>query len=127
MAEAMKLAVADRSFCSLGADCPTDALLSDAYIGNRRAKMDPTKPGMSEGDRFDGHLTGTDIIPHGSPKLGIAVPESTTHFNVIDGEGNAVAVTESLGDGFGSGVMAGDAGFVLNNSIIGSILTGSPT
>ena len=43
------------------------------------------------------------------------MPESTTHFDVIDGEGNAVAVTQSLGDGFGSGVMAGATGLMLNN------------
>src|SRR6476469_5299014 len=41
--------------------------------------------------------------------------ECTTHFDVIDGEGNSVAVTQSLGDGFGSGVMLGETGLMLNN------------
>jgi gamma-glutamyltranspeptidase/glutathione hydrolase len=41
--------------------------------------------------------------------------ECTTHFDVVDGEGNAVGVTQSLGDGFGSGVMLGDTGLMLNN------------
>ncbi len=34
---------------------------------------------------------------------------------MIDAEGNAVAITQSLGDGFGSGVMAGETGLMLNN------------
>ena len=41
--------------------------------------------------------------------------ECTTHFDVIDAEGNAVSCTQSLGDGFGSGIMAGDTGVMLNN------------
>ena len=43
------------------------------------------------------------------------VRDHTTHFEVADGRGNIVAVTQSLGAAFGSGFVAGDTGLVLNN------------
>jgi gamma-glutamyltranspeptidase/glutathione hydrolase len=41
----------------------------------------------------------------------------TTHFSVVDGEGNAVAVTTTLNDFFGSHVTAGSLGFLLNDEM----------
>ena len=57
-----------------------------------------------------------------SASLGPAVPPAgekaeTTHFSVIDRHGSAVAVTTTLNGGFGSGTMAGDTGFLLNNEM----------
>lgn len=43
----------------------------------------------------------------------------TTHFSVIDGHGNAVAITYSLGQWFGTGKIAGKAGFFLNDTMTG--------
>ncbi|HEY6972495.1 MAG TPA: gamma-glutamyltransferase [Candidatus Angelobacter sp.] len=43
--------------------------------------------------------------------------ENTTHYSVVDPKGNAVAVTTTLNDGFGSGVTAGKLGFVLNDEM----------
>ena len=43
--------------------------------------------------------------------------ECTTHFDVVDAEGNAVAITQSLGSGFGSGEIIGESGMFLNNFI----------
>jgi gamma-glutamyltranspeptidase/glutathione hydrolase len=110
MAEAMKLAVADRIAFAPRPDAPTATLLSQEYAARRRELIDRQRAGRSEGERFEGRIT----VP-GTITPGLAIPESTTHFDVIDGEGNAVGVTQSLGDGFGSGVMAGETGLMLNN------------
>src|SRR6185312_4924934 len=42
---------------------------------------------------------------------------NTTHYSVVDGEGNAVAVTTTLNDSFGSRVTAGKLGFLLNDEM----------
>ncbi len=44
-------------------------------------------------------------------------PENTTHYSVVDAQGNAVAVTTTLNDGFGSRVTAGKLGFLLNDEM----------
>ncbi|MGH9497585.1 MAG: gamma-glutamyltransferase [Terriglobales bacterium] len=44
-------------------------------------------------------------------------PQHTTHYSVVDGDGNAVAVTTTLNDGFGSRVTAGSLGFLLNDEM----------
>lgn len=41
----------------------------------------------------------------------------TTHYSVVDGEGNAVAVTTTLNDGFGSHVASASLGFLLNDEM----------
>ncbi|HET7871430.1 MAG TPA: gamma-glutamyltransferase, partial [Terriglobales bacterium] len=43
--------------------------------------------------------------------------ENTTHYSVVDPEGNAVAVTTTLNDGFGSHVTVGKLGFLLNDEM----------
>ena len=44
-------------------------------------------------------------------------PVHTTHYSVVDADGNAVAVTTTLNGGFGSKVTAGSLGFLLNNEM----------
>ena len=44
-------------------------------------------------------------------------PDHTTHYSVVDAEGNAVSVTTTLNDSFGSGVTAEGLGFLLNNEM----------
>jgi gamma-glutamyltranspeptidase/glutathione hydrolase len=112
MAEAMKLAVADRIAYAARPDAPTAGLLSQVYAATRRALIDPNRAKPSEGERYTGPAPAGSILP-GEPAR--ALKECTTHFDVVDAEGNAVSVTQSLGDGFGSGVMAGDTGLMLNN------------
>jgi gamma-glutamyltranspeptidase/glutathione hydrolase len=41
----------------------------------------------------------------------------TTHYSVVDGEGNAISVTTTINAGFGSGIMVEEAGFLLNNEM----------
>jgi gamma-glutamyltranspeptidase/glutathione hydrolase len=46
-----------------------------------------------------------------------AESQDTTHYSVVDGEGNAVSVTTTLNDSFGSHVTAGSLGFLLNDEM----------
>ncbi len=61
------------------------------------------------------HATSMDQIAPGLP----AGHESTetTHFSIVDADGNAVAVTYTLNGGYGSGVTVPGAGFLLNNEM----------
>lgn len=65
-------------------------------------------------------LIGNRATP--SASLGPAVPPpgerpETTHYSVMDKAGNAVAVTYTINGAFGSGVVAGATGFLLNNEM----------
>jgi gamma-glutamyltranspeptidase / glutathione hydrolase len=51
------------------------------------------------------------------PPKSLHEPEHTTHYSVVDPEGNAVAVTTTLNDSFGSAVTAEGLGFLLNNEM----------
>ncbi len=112
LAEIFKIAVADRIAYTTNPCIDLETLLSDGYTSDRRALFDATHAASVEGERYRGARSPGAIEP-GDPKL--ALKECTTHFDVIDAEGNAVSVTQSLGDGFGSGVMTGELGFMLNN------------
>jgi gamma-glutamyltranspeptidase/glutathione hydrolase len=112
LAEAFKLAVADRIAYTANPVFDPNRLLADEYVESRRARIDPATAARVEGERYRGPREEGVIVP-GDPAL--ALRECTTHFDVIDEAGNAVSVTQSLGDGFGSGVMAGGTGLMLNN------------
>ncbi|HET8889228.1 MAG TPA: gamma-glutamyltransferase [Candidatus Angelobacter sp.] len=52
----------------------------------------------------------------GPPSIG-RESNNTTHYSVVDAQGNAVAVTTTLNDSFGSAVTAGKLGFLLNDEM----------
>ena len=81
---------------------PVKTLVSDEYLKKRMSDYQPGKAGNSR-----------DI------KEGIIDKESeeTTHFNVLDKEGNAVSVTTTLNGGYGSRTVVSGAGFLLNNEM----------
>lgn len=83
---------------------PVKDLLSNAYAEKLRATIAPGKATPS----VDVH-----------PGLGPLAHENddTTHFSVVDKWGNAAAVTYTLNDWFGAGVIAGDTGFFLNDEM----------
>ena len=59
------------------------------------------------------------FLPPAPTTAGLTRAESndTTHYSVVDSEGNAVAVTTTLNDSFGSRVTAGSLGFLLNDEM----------
>jgi gamma-glutamyltranspeptidase/glutathione hydrolase len=112
LAEVFKVAVADRIAYTTNPRINLEELLSDFYLSERAQMVDPNHAASVEGDRYRG-VPPEGSIPAGDPAR--ALKECTTHFDVIDEEGNVVSVTQSLGDGFGCGVMAGETGLMLNN------------
>ena len=105
--EAERRAYADRN-AYLGdpkfVDDPVAQLLSPSYAAKLR-----------DGIAADRATPSADV----EPGLG-AVPhenDDTTHYSIVDAEGNAVAVTYTINDWFGAGVIAGDTGFFLNDTM----------
>jgi gamma-glutamyltranspeptidase/glutathione hydrolase len=106
VAETMRRFYADRTEYMGDPDffkVPLSGLLDTAYIQRRRDSIDRNRASSS------------DQINPGHPK-GSETGE-TTHFAVVDAEGNAVAVTYTLNGGYGSGVTVPGAGFLLNNEM----------
>jgi len=100
MIEAMKIAFADRNryIADPGfAKVPVAELLSKSYAVKRRGLINSEK--------------ALDSVPPGDLNLG----SDTTYLSVVDKDGNAVSFINSLFDAFGSGVVAGDTGIVLQN------------
>ncbi|HYM94410.1 MAG TPA: gamma-glutamyltransferase [Chitinophagaceae bacterium] len=106
MTEVERRAFADRAEY-MGDDdfykVPVDELTNDTYLQERMKNYDPSK------------ATPSSVIKPGK----IPKPESdqTTHFDVIDKDGNAVSVTTTLNDYYGSKVVVGGAGFFLNDEM----------
>jgi gamma-glutamyltranspeptidase/glutathione hydrolase len=102
LVEAMRHAYRDRN-TYLGDPAfvqnPLEQLLSKDYAAAIRAEVDASR------------ATPAVALP--------AAPEKseTTHYSVVDGEGNAVAVTYTINGSFGAGVIAPGTGFFLNNEI----------
>ena len=113
VAEAIKIAVADRRACYLNRrDPPVAAMLSKDYAARRRSEISPTRAAVGGGDRFVGVRIPGEIEAGVFPG---STAEQTTSFSVVDPDGNAVTVTQSLGQGFGSGVMVDGTGIFLND------------
>ncbi len=106
LAETMKRAFADRAeFLGDGdfSRLPTLGLISKSYAEQIRATIDPYL------------ATDAEKIVHGNP--GAFESAQTTHFSIVDKDGNAVANTYTLNGGYGSGVTIRGAGFLMNNEM----------
>jgi len=112
-AEASKLAYADRNRYLADpdfADVPVAAMLSPEYLENRALLIQAEKAmETAEAGIFD------DEAPQQGALLTTEEHPSTTHISVIDRNGNAVAMTTSIEQGFGSGLST--RGFLLNNQL----------
>jgi gamma-glutamyltranspeptidase/glutathione hydrolase len=105
-AEAMRRAYADRNSYVGDPDfvkVPIAGLLDPAYHARLRASIDPER------------ATPSDTVRPGKP-VGSESME-TTHYSVVDSEGNAVAVTYTLNGGYGNGITVPGLGFLLNNEM----------
>ncbi|MBM4162300.1 MAG: gamma-glutamyltransferase [Ignavibacteria bacterium] len=106
LAEAMKLAYADRAQFMGDADffpVPVGRLISKEYANERRLLLDTTR------------ATPSEEILHGAIELGEKT--ETTHYSVVDRWGNAVAVTTTLNGWYGNKIVVAGAGFFLNNEM----------
>ncbi|HSG51916.1 MAG TPA: gamma-glutamyltransferase family protein, partial [Rheinheimera sp.] len=111
LAQAAKLAFADRDRYLADPDfvnVPVTGMLAPDYLKQRAGLIPPDKAGTP----------ATAGEPEGAPALISAVsPElpNTSHFSIVDADGNAVSMTTSIENVFGSGLMVG--GFLLNNQL----------
>ncbi len=106
MAEAMKLAYADRAQYLGDTDfvaVPVAGLISKTYARH-----------LADGIAPDRARPSADIRP-GRPQP--YESGQTTHFSVADAAGNAVAVTYTLNTNFGTGIVAAGTGILLNNEM----------
>jgi gamma-glutamyltranspeptidase / glutathione hydrolase len=104
--EAWKRAYADRNHYLADpdfVDMPLERMTSAEYARERAAtiSMDAATPSTEIGPGMDAQEEG----------------ENTTHFSIVDGAGNAVAVTTTINSWYGSKVTVAGAGFVLNNEM----------
>jgi gamma-glutamyltranspeptidase/glutathione hydrolase len=81
-------------------EVPVEKLIDTRYITRRAAEVSR-----------DSISTPSSVRP------GLAESLETTHFSVLDGDGNAVSLTYTLNGGFGNGVVVEGAGFLLNNEM----------
>jgi gamma-glutamyltranspeptidase/glutathione hydrolase len=106
LAEAMRRAYADRNEYVGDPDfvkVPIAGLLDPAYLAKLRGSIDPERATPSDKVR-PGKPSGTEH-------------DETTHYSVVDSDGNAVAVTYTLNGGYGNGITVPGLGFLLNNEM----------
>ncbi|WP_438280990.1 gamma-glutamyltransferase [Pseudomonas alabamensis] len=78
---------------------PVDKLIDKAYLASRAAQVNPTA------------ISATDSVRPGLES------HQTTHFSIVDKDGNAVSNTYTLNLDYGNGVVVKGAGFLLNNEM----------
>lgn len=112
-AEAMRRFYADRSEY-LGDpqfyNVPVKSLLAAEYLAWRRRTIDPNHPTPSE-------YIGPGLQRAQAAHVSWFESSETTHYNVVDAKGNAVAVTYTLNNSFGNGITAPGLGFLLNDEM----------
>lgn len=105
LTEAMRRGYADRARYLGDPDfnegMPLERLLDKEYAASLRATIDMTRASVS------------DEVNFGS----IYESEDTTHFSVVDREGNMVSVTYTLEQGYGSRIVVEGGGYLLNNEM----------
>ena len=112
------LAYSDR-FTYLGdpdfTDTPWNGLISDKYVDQRVSLIQNQAVTAKAGDpwNFTKETNNTKLAPS-IP----ALDHGTTHLCVIDGDGNAVSLTNTIMSAFGSGFIPKNTGIILNNGMM---------
>jgi gamma-glutamyltranspeptidase/glutathione hydrolase len=105
LTESMRRAYADRANYlgdpDFNEDMPIDMLISKEHAAKQRETILFHTASESDPARF----------------AAVYESEQTTHFSVVDGEGNMVSLTYTLEHGFGSKIVVDGAGFLLNNEM----------
>ncbi len=112
-AEATRRAYADRNEYLADPDFvpqPTARMASDAYAAERRRSIQRERATPSAQVR-----PGLGAAPAGAGARGEGT--HTTHYSIVDGKGNAVAVTTTINSLYGNLVTVAGAGFLLNNEM----------
>ena len=97
---------------------PVAQLIDKRYGAAWRESIDPAHASPSKDLRRPASFSQLEQdaaahLPYGT----LSEPNHTTHYSVVDPEGNAVAVTTTLNDDFGSRVTAEGLGFLLNDEM----------
>ncbi len=106
IAEALRRGFQDRALYLGDSDfvkVPVAKLIGKNYARGRAATIDPVM------------ATPSDLLA--APKTLALESGNTTHYSVIDAEGNRVGATLSINTWFGAGIVAGDTGVLLNNEM----------
>ena len=106
MVEAMRRAFADRAQFLGDSDfvkVPVAGLISRKYADKLAATIDPERASTSQ------EIRNGDPLPYES--------EETTHFTVVDKDGNVASNTYTINDSFGNKITVEGAGFLLNNEM----------
>ena len=105
LVESMRRAYRDRAIYFGDPDfvqVPLDLLLDPNYAAGLRASINPLRATPSA------YLPGIGAAPQRA---------QTTHFSIIDREGNLAAVTQTVNLPFGNGIVVPGTGFLLNNEM----------
>jgi len=95
---------------------PVAPLIDKKYAGDWRESIDPAHASPSKELRRPSNFSQLEQYAQLHPNA-LRESEHTTHYSVVDPYGNAVAVTTTLNESFGSGVTVGTLGFLLNNEM----------
>ncbi|HLW51750.1 MAG TPA: gamma-glutamyltransferase [Candidatus Angelobacter sp.] len=118
IAEAFRRAFYDRAELLGDSDftpVPVAQLIDKKYANAWRESLNTARASESKGLR---RPSGFGELDRQANKTApVREHENTTHYSVVDGDGNAVAVTTTLNDSFGSNVTLGKLGFLLNDEM----------
>lgn len=121
LAEAFRRSFLDRALFMGDPDfsqVPVAPLIDEKYARAWRESIEPGRATDSRTMRRPAMFPELDRYAAAHPLLAhFREPAQTTHYSIVDSEGNAVAVTTTLNDDFGSRVTLGPLGFLLNDEM----------